>query len=138
MPRPRRGALPDNVVGEQVRLALTEARGVGLSVAKLVMATELSPYQVGRGLRWYKEVGAQIYTAPITRDRDGFHLPSDVTDLLVYERSECRVVATRLERLVSGTFVPHAALFPTDQAVTVVLPQLQGIAAQLHSFATGP
>ena len=48
--------VPANVSGDLVRVALMEARPAGLTTRQLVVATELSAYQVQSGLRLLREI----------------------------------------------------------------------------------
>lgn len=60
------GRLSANVCGEQVRIALMEARPAGLTLAQLVIATGLSTYYVRKGLNYIKDTAALEHLTPIT------------------------------------------------------------------------
>ena len=134
--RPRQVRLPENVCGEQVRLALREASPSGLHKRQLVMATDLSPYQVGKGLLWIKQIAAQQHLTPLIWDqKNGYRFSADPTDWLVYERTQFRIEFTRITRLISGTIAPHAAARPDDRAIQHILNHLRSIESTLDMLA---
>jgi hypothetical protein len=133
--RKGRVCLPEHVCGEQVRLALVEARGLGLHRSQISFATELSDYHTGKGLRWYKKTGAREYQAPLTRDHDGFHLQAGLMECVCYERGECHALGTRLSHLLTGTIIPHTMVWPEDRFGQRILSQLTGVESLLTDFA---
>ncbi len=86
---PRRNAIPRNVSGEQVRLAIVAAHPNGLSVAELMRVTGLTRSQVAAGIVWIKEKAAAEHLTPLTRSRrEGYRFSDGLSDWAVYERSQ--------------------------------------------------
>ncbi|XVV07758.1 hypothetical protein ACQPW3_21220 [Actinosynnema sp. CA-248983] len=127
-----RRPLPEHVCGEQVRLALVEARPAGLTARQLVAATKLSPSQVRRGLLHVRTVLASQHATPLiwTR-RDGYRLAPDLPELIDYERAQFRMELTRISRLVTAVIDPHHARFPDDDWIHLVRDQLVGVKAMV-------
>ncbi|MEV0237500.1 hypothetical protein [Nonomuraea sp. NPDC050786] len=59
-----------NVCGDQVRLALLEARPAGLAARQLVGAPKLSLYQVRKGILYIREVSAMAHLTPADLDAE--------------------------------------------------------------------
>lgn len=137
----RSTGLAASVCGEQVWLALAEARGSGrgLSLARLGEAIDLTPYQTGKGIKWFKLTGAQYYKAPLSRTyKYGFQVVDDPDLVLGFVRSECHVSAVRLGNLITGTVIPHTLLHPSDPVAKRLLAQLTGVASLLDEYGSGP
>jgi hypothetical protein len=124
--------LAANVCGDQVRLALLEARPAGLTARQLVGATKLSLYQVRKGILYIREVSAMAHLTPlIWTPGDGYRFSSQPDDWIAYERSRMRTELTRISRLLSATVAPHAAARPEEEWVNLVLGQLNVVQAAL-------
>ncbi|MEV4178194.1 hypothetical protein [Nonomuraea sp. NPDC049709] len=121
-----------NVYGEQVRLALLEARPAGLTAQQLVAATGLSLYQVRKGILYIREVAAMAnLTQLIWTYAYGYAFASTPVDWIAYERSRLRMELTRVSRFLSATVAPHTALTPEEDWIKLVLGQLNVIQTAL-------
>ncbi|WP_158887832.1 hypothetical protein [Amycolatopsis anabasis] len=111
-----RRALPPHVCGEQVRVALLEARPATLSTKHLVAATNnLSVYQVKRGLIYVREhLAAQYGTPLIYVPGQGFLITEDPADVVPFAQRQFKTEYTRFKRLLTGTIDPFFACHPTD------------------------
>ncbi len=129
---PSRG-LAANVCGDQVRLALLEARPAGLTAQQLVAATGLSLYQVRKGILYIREVSAMANLTPlIWTYAGGYAFASTPVDWIAYERARLRTELTRISRFLSATVAPHAALTPEDEWIKLVLGQLNVVQTALN------
>ncbi|GAA4932687.1 hypothetical protein HD597_000468 [Nonomuraea thailandensis] len=128
---PDRG-LAANVCGEQVRLALLEARPAGLTARQLVAATGLSLYHVRKGILYIREVSAMANHTPlIWTYAGGYAFASSPDDWIAYECSRLRTELTRIGRFLSATVAPHAALTPEEEWIKLVLGQLNVVQTAL-------
>jgi hypothetical protein len=124
--------LAANVCGERVRVALMEARPAGLTTRQLVAATTLNLYQVRKGLLHIREVAAMEHLTPLTWSyKEGYRFSTDVADWIAYEKAQFHTELTRITRLITATIAPHAAAHPDDDAVQMMLDQLNGIKGAL-------
>lgn len=122
--------------GDLVRVALMEARPSGLQTRQLVAATRLTPYQVARGVRHLRDVGAAEHLTPIIwRRKDGYLFSDEPADWIDYEKRQFRLVLGRLTRLITGTLVPHLARHPDDEWAEVAAAQRTGVKATLSQLA---
>lgn len=129
---PRSRGLAANACGDQVRLALLEARPAGLTTQQLVRATGLSLGHVRKGILYIREVSAMAHLTPlIWTPGDGYRFSTSPDDWIAYERSRLRTELTRISRLLSATVAPHAASRPEDEWVHLVLGQLNVVQAAL-------
>ncbi|MFC7830874.1 hypothetical protein [Streptomyces sp. NPDC057375] len=118
--------------GDLVRVALMEARPAGLQTKQLVAATRLTPYQVARGVRHLRDVGAAEHLTPIIwRRKDGYLFSDEPADWIEYEKKQFRLVLGRLTRLITGTLDPHLARHPDDEWAQLASAQLTGVRATL-------
>ncbi|MGW7200256.1 hypothetical protein [Streptomyces chryseus] len=118
--------------GDLVRVALMEARPSGLQTRQLVAATRLTPWQVARGIRHLRDVGAAEHLTPIIwRRRDGYFFSDEPADWIEYEKKQFRLVLGRLTRLITGTLDPHLARYPDDEWDQLASAQLTGVRATL-------
>ncbi|MFC8277910.1 hypothetical protein ACFUJR_36350 [Streptomyces sp. NPDC057271] len=118
--------------GDLVRVALMEARPVGLQSRQLVAATRLTPSQVARGIRHLRDIGAAEHLTPIIWcRRDGYLFSDEPADWIEYEKKQFRLVLGRLTRLITGTLDPHLARHPDDEWVQLASAQLTGVRATL-------
>ncbi|MFD4025822.1 hypothetical protein ACFWRV_20290 [Streptomyces sp. NPDC058576] len=118
--------------GDQVRVALMEARPAGLQAKQLVAANRLSPSQVARGVRHLRDVGAAEHLTPIIwRRRDGYLFSDEPDDWIEYEKKQFRLVLGRLTRLITGTLDPHLARQAEDEWAQLAAAQLTGVRATL-------
>jgi len=123
-----RRALPPNVSGQRVRVALLEARPVGLHMRQLVLATELSHHQVRRGIAYLRDTAAELALTPLIWDRmHGYRFTSNPEDWMAYELRAFRKETSAVKRLISGCVIPHSMHRPDDKAVQLMLGQLSGI-----------
>jgi hypothetical protein len=131
----RRG-LSANVCGEQVRIALMEARPAGLSLDQLVIATGLSPYYVRKGLNYIKDTAALEHLTPLTWTRqDGYRFPVHVEDWITYELGQVESLFNRMSRIITSTIAPHAAAHPDDDFAQLALEHVSGMKAGLAMIA---
>ncbi|ANZ35940.1 hypothetical protein BBK82_07455 [Lentzea guizhouensis] len=125
----RRG-LPAHVCGEQVRMALMEARPSALTLAQLVSATKMSLSQVRRGLVYLREVLASQHGTPlIWTPGEGYRLSPELDDLIAYARAQFRRNLTQISRLITATIEPHYSWMPDDDWIRLVREQLGGARA---------
>ncbi|WP_369198377.1 hypothetical protein [Streptomyces djakartensis] len=118
--------------GDLVRVALMEARPSGLQTRQLVAATRLTPWQVTRGIRHLRDVGAAEHLTPIIwRRRDGYLFSDEPADWIEYEKKQFHLVLGRLTRLITGTLDPHLARYPDDEWAQLASAQLTGVRATL-------
>jgi hypothetical protein len=128
-----RRALPEHVCGEQVRVALMEARPAALTGRQLVAATRMSPWQVRRGLIYLRTVlAAQHGTPLIWTPGQGYRLSPPLEDLIGYERAQFQQKLTQITRLITATIDPHYASFPDDDWIRLVREQLGGARATME------
>ncbi|WP_436776485.1 hypothetical protein [Yinghuangia sp. YIM S09857] len=123
-----RPALPPNVSGQRVRVALLEARPAGLHMPHLTMATELSRSQARRGIAYLRDTAAELGLTPLIWDRmNGYRFSSDPEDWVAYELRAFRKEMTAIRRIVTGCVIPHSLLRPDDEDVKLMLGQLTGV-----------
>lgn len=128
-----RRALPEHVCGEQVRVALMEARPSALTGRQLVSATRMSPWQVRRGLVYLRTVLAAQHATPlIWTPGEGYRLSPPQEELIVYERAQFQQKLTQISRLITATIDPHYACFPEDDWIRLVREQLGGARATME------
>jgi hypothetical protein len=127
----RRG-LPSHVCGEQVRVALLEARPAGLTSKQLVAATGLSLAQVRRGIGYLRDFLASQHLQPLIWTRgEGYRLDPPVEDLIAYELAQFDMQLARITRFLTGTIDPHFAQTPREEWITNVHDQVKGIRSGL-------
>ncbi|MGW6753129.1 hypothetical protein [Streptomyces sp. NPDC055006] len=118
--------------GDLVRVALMEARPAGLQTRQLITATRLTKYQVERGIRHLRDVGAAEHLTPIIwRRRDGYLFSDDPADWIEYEKKQFCLILGRLTRMITGTLDPHLARYPDDEWAQPASAQLTGVRATL-------
>jgi hypothetical protein len=129
--KPKSGSasrLEANVSGEQVRMALMEARPAGLTFKQLVLATDLSAYHVRKGINYIKDTAALEHLTPLTwNQRDGYRFPLNIEDWVGYELRQLDTLFLRVGRLINSTLAPHAAAHPEDDFARLALDQLNGL-----------
>ncbi|MGW8886266.1 hypothetical protein [Streptomyces sp. NPDC055749] len=122
--------------GDLVRVALMEARPSGLQTRQLVAATRLTPWQVARGVRHLRDVGAAEHLTPIIwRHRDGYLFSEEPADWIEYEKRQFRQILGRLTRMITGTLDPQLVRYPDDEWAQVAAAQLTGVRATLAQLA---
>ncbi|MEW2354232.1 hypothetical protein [Spirillospora sp. NPDC029432] len=130
-----RSRLAENVCGEQVRVALMEARPAGLTIPQLTAATGLTPYQVRKGLLFIREVGAMAHLTPLTWSRaSGYAFADDPAVWLAYTMAVLRAELTRVNRLITATIAPCAQSYPHDEDIAIVMGQINGVQATLRAL----
>lgn len=114
--------LPKHVSGEQVRMAILNARPGGVAKALLIDVTGLTPSQVSNGITWIRETSAAENLTPlIWTARNGYQFSEDPADWMNYEISQFRRVLTTMRRTLTGTLDPHKAKHPRDAFVKLAL-----------------
>jgi len=132
----RTGQPLDEHYGDLVRVALMEARPTGLHTIQLVAATRLKKFQVQRGIRHLRDVGAAENLTPIVwRRKDGYMFSDDPADWIEYEKKQLAQVLGRLTRMITGTLAPHLARCPDDEWAQLVAAQLTGVSATLAQLS---
>lgn len=107
--------LPRHVSGEQITLAIMEARPAGLSKPHLLEVTDLTVSQVNTGLLWVREIAASEQQTPFTYTRrDRYRFSDNPADWAEYERSQLLRALTLVLRTVKGTLDPHRQRVPND------------------------
>lgn len=132
MPRPPRAAH----YADLIRIALFEARPAGLSSQQLAIATGLTPSQVRSGLARLRDKAAEEGRPPLIWTlADGYRFGASTDELETYERAAFRTKVVEIGRLITGTLAPHAALYPKDEWIQLVLGQVKGIHSALELAA---
>ncbi|GAA4990072.1 hypothetical protein GCM10023205_71690 [Yinghuangia aomiensis] len=123
-----RRALPPNVSGQRVRVALMEARPTGLHMHQLIRASELTRSQVRRGISYLRDTATELDLTPLIWDRrHGYRFSADPEDWAAYELRQFRKELSFIRRIVTGCVLPHQQQRPEDKAVKLMLGQLNGI-----------
>lgn len=122
--------------GDLVRVALMEARPSGLQTRQLVAATRLTPWQVARGVRHLRDVGAAEHLTPIIwRHRDGYLFSEGRRTGSNTRSGSSGRSSAGFTRMITGTLDPHLVRYPDDEWAQVAAAQLTGVRATLAQLA---
>ncbi|UMP06834.1 hypothetical protein [Amycolatopsis sp. EV170708-02-1] len=125
-----RRALPSPVCAEQIRVALLEARPVGLTTQQLIAATGLSLAQVRRGVSYLRDFLAAQHLQPLIWTRgEGYRLDPPVKELIAYEMAQFKMNLHRITRFLAATVDPHFGQTPKEEWIGLVHDQLNGLKA---------
>ncbi|KAB2340548.1 RacP protein [Actinomadura rudentiformis] len=124
--------LAASVCAERITMALKEARPAGLTTKQLVTSTGLTISQVRSGLLYIRTTAAMANLTPLTWTRaEGWKLSLERAEWAAFVRAVSTQACTRMDRLMTSTIGPWAALMPDDDDVQLILDQITGVRAAL-------
>lgn len=127
--------LSAQICGESVYAALIKARPAGLTFRQIIEATQLSAHHARKGLNYVKDVLALANETPLTWTRaDGFRLSQDPADWIAFEIDGLSAELTRITRVTTQVFAPHAAVLPGDAFAKQALNFIVGMQAGMEGI----
>jgi len=122
---------------EAIHKTLMEARSAGVEMPQLMRSTERTLSQTRSGLAMLRDVIAKMGRPPLRYSRaDGYQYTSDPVELQEYEVRVVRQILTLIRRLITGTVIAHAALYPEDRWVRHLVAQLKAVETLLDNIAS--
>ncbi|MEU5896849.1 RacP protein [Streptomyces venezuelae] len=121
---------------EAIHKTLLEARPAGVEMPQLMRSTERNRSQIRTGLAMLRDAIAKKGRLPLRYSRaDAYQYTSDPVELQEYEVRVVRQILTLIRRLITGTVISHAVLYPEDRWVRHLVAQLKAVETILDNIA---
>jgi hypothetical protein len=116
-----------------------EARPQGLTLYRLIAATNLSMHHVRVGLAFIKDEMALSEMTPLTWDTvHHYRLAPEAEDFWTIACDAMENVALRAGRVITGMIAPFVAAHPKDTQAKLILDHFNGVRASLLLIGRHP